>query len=537
MSKCDTVSSSNTFLSNTLPDALHFIGIKGSGMAALALLLHKRGVSISGSDIADEFYTDSLLHAENIPICTGFSRHNIPSNTKAVIYSAAYNSNNNEELAYALQQYPCYSYPESLGAFSQRVKSSWAVIGTHGKTSTSALVGVLLRSQSCLATVLTGARVKEFNNSTFFSDGDEVFIAEVCEYRDHFLHFRATGVIFLNAEWDHTDYFKDKEAVYNSFATFIETLPYNGTVIACMSDRGVQCTLEKVVKKRNDLRIIPYAFNGEQQKEENTHICMSYLEDTPIVTMHHYKRDIVAKNRVQSFQLAVSVSKDTKKEYQNDIVQYGNVQSLCDRTWNMQNPVYPLVGNAMAALLCIPYCVPHVNSDSLYDALLHFSSVSRRAELLYKKNGIYIVDDYAHHPTAVAATLQSLVDHYTPRRCIVDFMSHTYTRTQSLWNEFQTCFQKADILIINDIYSSAREREEYYNKAQKDVSMPVISGETLARHIGEYQRGVMSIPSFEESAGYISSIIQEGDLCITMGAGDNFRVATMLIDILKQREV
>ena len=529
MSSYETSLASNTFLSGQFPNILHFIGIKGSGMAALSLLLHARGIKISGSDIADEFYTDSMLHEAGIPICTDFSIHNIPTNTDAVIYSAAYTPDNNEELAYALEHYPCYSYPQSLGAFSRKIKSSWAVIGTHGKTSTTALVGTLLRSQHSLATVLTGTRVKDFDNSTFFSDGDEIFVAEVCEYREHFMNFRATGIIFLNAEWDHTDYFKDEEAVYNSFATFIETLPYSGTVIACISDRGVQHTLDKVAKNRNDLQIIPYEFNLKQQelnkeKDANIHV-YDNKKNTVVLTMNNYTRRTVAQNRVQSFNLFF-------KNCEEKVNKTDNMQLLEQHTWNMQNPTYPLVGNTMAALLCVQHCVPCIDISLLDRSLLNFSSLSRRAELLYNKNGIYIIDDYAHHPTAIAATLQSFVEHYAPRRCIVDFMSHTYTRTEAFWSEFQVCFKKADILIINDIYSSAREKDEYFAKIKKDINTPVINGEILAQHIGEYQQGVISIPSFEESAEYILSIIQEGDICITMGAGDNFRVATMLIAAL-----
>ncbi|XP_060084794.1 UDP-N-acetylmuramate--L-alanine ligase-like, partial [Ylistrum balloti] len=182
-------------------------------MAALALLLHALGHKITGSDTEDVFYTDAMLHSAGIPYYTHFSPSNIPKDIEMVIYSAAYTRENNVELAFAKQNCTTYSYPEALGLYSQ-MQDSWAVIGTHGKTSCTALIGALARSQNLPVSAITGARVAAFNDNACFMDGAEAFIAEVCEYRGHLMNFIPTGIVFLNAEWDHTDYFKHEQEVF-----------------------------------------------------------------------------------------------------------------------------------------------------------------------------------------------------------------------------------------------------------------------------------------------------------------------------------
>ncbi len=545
-------------------------------MAALALFFQRLGVSISGSDIPDVFYTDELLRTAGITWDEHFSAANIPDKTDMVVYSAAYSKESNEELAFALEKYPCHSYPHMLGWVSAQ-QESWAVIGTHGKTSTAALMGALCRSQRYPVMGLTGAKVADFGDNTFFVDGRELFLAEVCEYRGHFMNFSPSHIVFLNAEWDHTDYFRDSEAVYQEFAEFILKLAPQGKVIACVSDLGVRKTLDMVVEKRSDICIVPYRVDDSLDSAPldgapdgaPAALDGALYRGKPVVSLYDYQRIeeqgvMLQSCRIKNLSFASGGDHSSGDHSSGD--RSSGDRSSGDRSsgdhssgdhssddrssdgdsvvWKLRTPAKPLLWNTVAALLCIKELSEkfgHEDVEALQSCLLEFGTLSRRSELLYQNDSITIVDDYAHHPRAIEVTLESLRQHYQPKRCIVDFMSHTYTRTQAFWDEFAHCFQDADVLIINDIYSSAREKEELQKKQDssggQDVNAaPQISsapqmpsGETLAQHIGEQQANVCHISSFQESADYIHSIVQKDDLVVTMGAGDNFRVAEHLI--------
>lgn len=463
---------------------LYFIGIKGSGMCALAMLLKKRGHTIIGSDVADIFYTDELLSNASIECYQGFSITNIEKNKsaiEAVIYSAAYTEENNAELRLASTLFPCMIYPKALGSISKSMPSC-AIIGTHGKTTTAALTGVIMQSLNLPCSILAGSKVPDWDNTIWYG-GDEFFVSEVCEYRNHFDNFYANYALYTSAELDHPDFFENEEAVYASFQNFLLNIDSPKKIIACGDSKGVLHTLDIIktpclyygVHKNNDIQIIP-----------------------------HMRKNSIAKKGMQSFTIK-------------------GLSDVADALeWSIPIPGKALVLNTVGALVLVREWTNDTNHtivwENVRNALATFGGVSRRCEVVYKTNDIILLDDYAHHPTAIKMTLEGIRNFYEPKRLIVDFMPHTYSRSIALLDEFAHSFAAVDVLIINDIYSSAREKALY------NTTKTPFTGETFANAVRMHHNNTHYIPTFDDATTYITSILKKGDVVVSMGAGDNFRI-------------
>ncbi len=495
---------------------IHCIGIKGSGMAALAVLLSKMGYSISGTDHADHFHTDTLLLQNNIQFSEGFSPSNIPPQTQTIIYSAAYSKKDCNELAHAMKHFPCFSYPEALGMLS-KAYAFWTVIGTHGKTSTAALIALMCKTLSLPTSVLVGGVVQDLNDNAIWHNGEKAFFTEVCEYKNHLSKISPSATIFTSAEWDHPDYFRNEAAVYKAFANFLHQLPSSSPLIACLDNNGVKNTLHLLSSKKKlppHLKIYGYGRTPHQNISHiNTHKYV-HIHNTTSSTKHNKKH-----------MLSFSIS--------------GLSQKADSLQWHISKPPEVLIDNSVAALLTM-YAYAEQNKEHtninypiLQKMLLSFKGVRRRCEIVYKNASYLILDDYGHHPTAIAHTLQSIKEFYSPRRLIVDFMSHTYTRTIAFWDEFIFCFDNADILIINDIYSSEREK----TLLQNSTDITAYDAQHLCNAISKRNIShTQYIHCLTKTAEHVCNIIQEGDVFVTMGAGDTFRVAAQVKKFLLKLE-
>ena len=314
-------------------------------MCALAVLLKKMGHVIIGSDIADTFYTDELLSAADISCYQGFSITNIEKNKNtidAVIYSAAYTIQNNEELRFASTLFQCVIYPVALGGISQDM-SSCAIIGTHGKTTTAALTGTIIKSLDFPCSVLAGGNVPDWNNSTIWHGGNDFFVSEVCEYKNHFDNFYANYALYTSAELDHPDFFENEEAVFASFQKFLLSIDAPKKIIACGDSRGVLCTLDEMIKEH-------YILYGEGKNN-----------DVQIISH-------TAKKGVQSFYIK-------------------GLSSIADALeWSIPIPGKALVLNTVGALVLMREWAKDTNRTILWkdvrDALKVFGGVSRRCEVV-----------------------------------------------------------------------------------------------------------------------------------------------------------
>ncbi|MDR0512588.1 MAG: UDP-N-acetylmuramate--L-alanine ligase [Treponema sp.] len=508
--------------STILEDMMHrggsayFIGIKGSGMCALAELMHGRGIAVSGSDTREVFYTDAILkelgipfhesfdashiHASELPDGNGMSVRESPppysddSLPDVVIYSAAYSHESNAEVAQALKLgIPMYKYTDALGAYSSLFDSS-GITGVHGKTTTTALAGALIKGVGLPAQVLAGSAVSAFGGRSVLNLGAQYFVAETCEYRRHFLSFCPRRIILTSVESDHQDCFPTFNDIKEAFLDYGRRLPPDGELIYCADDSGASEVASVLKKEMPRLQLVPYGFSAKGD----------YRIESYEVT------DEKAVMRLQSFPLPLNLRVPGKHTAVNAAAALALTASLvrkefggeADSGWN------------------------EARREGARKALEEFSGSRRRSEILGEAGGILFMDDYAHHPTAIKTTLAGIKDFYPRRRLVVSFMSHTYTRTASLLDQFAASFEKADVIVLHKIYASARE-----------VYSGGVDGRTLFEKTHQLFGGtsssdrVLYIDEPDQAAEPLMQILKPGDLFLTMGAGDNWRLGKKLFDL------
>lgn len=461
---------------------IHMVGIKGTGMTALTELLVSRGASITGSDVPDEFYTDKILAELGITPMTPFSRNNLPKNTQMVIHSSAYERNINPELIAAeAQKLPILEYTEALGHFSRNSKSV-GIAGVHGKTTTTGMVGTILKSLNFPCSVLAGSAISGFNNRCTMVNGSRYFIAETCEYRRHFLHFHPFKIVLTSIESDHQDYYPTYESIISAFMQYIDSLPQFGELIYCADDPGACEAVRMVFSSRPDLIYTPY---GEKAFGDYR-ISMKGV---------HKERQVFS---LAGFSGQFKLSVPGRHNILNAVASIALAVSLL---------------NAEGHELTIQ------NVAQIRSSLEGFSGSRRRGEILGEAQGVLFIDDYAHHPTAIRTTLAGLKEFYPNRHIIVDFMSHTSSRTAALLKEFASSFSCADELILHKIYPSARD----------DYSGSV-TGETLYEETKKKHRKVKYFEEVFDAQKYLISSLKKGDLFVTMGAGDNWQLGRTIFE-------
>ncbi|MDC7233744.1 MAG: UDP-N-acetylmuramate--L-alanine ligase [Spirochaetales bacterium] len=464
---------------------VYMVGIKGTGMAALAEIFQARGLEVSGSDVDEKFYTDKVLQDLNIPYFRGFSAEQVPEKADFAVRSAAYGEDHSEVALLKSRGIPVMLYPEALGLLSQNLPAA-AVSGVHGKTTTTALCGTLVQALGLSGSVLVGSAVPAFGNRSTLIQGSDFFLAETCEYRRHFLHFSPDRMILTSVEADHLDYFKDEQDVENAFCEYIARLPEGGTLIYCCDDPGADRTARRMKTQRDDLNLIPYGFTasgeGQVRKQAST-----------VPGENHFR--------------------------------LGNLEAL----FRLRIPGDHVILDAAAALLLVLDQAKEIQTDhpetlrALEEGIFNFTGSRRRAEIVGEARGILVMDDYGHHPSAVRKTLEGIRNFYPGKRLVVDFMSHTYSRTAALLDEFAASFGAADEVILHKIYASARE--EFSGS---------ISGRDLFNKTCEHHGNVKYYNEPGEALDYLMQTLKEGDLFVTMGAGDNWQLGRSLYKGLQE---
>jgi UDP-N-acetylmuramate--alanine ligase len=473
---------------------VYCIGIKGTGVCALAELFHHSGLIVSGSDTAEVFYTDAILKELGFPYYEDFDSSHVPPDAALVIHSAAYNTETNPEMAEARRLgIPLLKYPDALGAYSALFDSS-GIAGVHGKTTTTAMTGALFRAAGLPARVLAGSAVSAFGGRSTLDLGDKYFAAETCEYRRHFLAFHPRRIVLTSVESDHQDYFSTYDDIRDAFVEYALKLPSGGELIYCADDPGAREVKELVQQKRDDITAVPYGF-GARGKDGASDFQITSYE--------------VSHERT-CFQLA----------------------GFPDTRFKLRVPGRHCVLDAAAALALTDILVKKEfgpdgwTAERLQKAaaaLEEFAGSRRRSEILGEKGRVLFMDDYGHHPTAIRTTLQGLREFYPDRRIIVSFMSHTYTRTAALLDDFASSLLPADMVFLHKIYPSARE-----------VYSGGVNGKTLfekTKALFEKERETDRVFYTEEpqdAAEQLQCLLKEGDLFITMGAGDNWRLGKKL---------
>ncbi len=450
--------------------SIHLVGAKGTGICALAELLVSAGADVSGSDVDEVFYTDSILRQIGIKV-HGFSRDSLGDKTDYVIRSAAYDESNPVVAEALIRGLPVLTYPEALGDLSRRFDSS-AVAGVHGKTTTTALIGTILKALDSSATVVVGSAVAGFGDRSTWSGGNRFLVAETCEYRRHFLHYHPHRIVLTSVESDHQDFYPDYESIKTAFLDFVDLLPDGGELIYCSDDSGAEEVAREILGRRPGIVLTPYGVSASGKWRIN--------RGRPAAGENRFKVGAFS----QEFRLAV--------------------------------PGHHLVLDASAAL-ALSYSIAmketgRFDVSRASEALAGFRGSRRRSEIVGEAGGVLIMDDYAHHPTAIATTLKGLRDFYPDKRLVVDFMAHTYSRTAALLEEFAGSFTDADVLLLHPIYASARE-----------VYDGTVTGRVLWEKTADYRPGreTLYCETLEEAEIKLAGILQSRDLFITLGAGNN----------------
>lgn len=449
------------------PIHVHFIGIGGISMSGLAAVLVRRGFRVSGSDRAESNLT-KWLEKIGAAVYYGQRASNIESDTDLVVYTAAIHPDNPEYQAAAARKLPMLTRAELLGQLMANYPLPIAVAGTHGKTTTTSMISHILLAADTDPTISVGGILPVLGGNIRVGGGD-IFLTEACEYTNSFLDFLPKIGIILNVEHDHPDFFPTLQDVRDSFHRFAKLLPQDGTLIISGAIPNVQELTEDL-----SCRVLLY---GEHSADG-----------------YHAEHITYDKAACASFDL------------------------LCGTRflghYTLKVPGEHNVENALAALVLSE--VLGIAPETVQKGLLEFRGAERRFQHLGDIGGVTVIDDYAHHPTEVAATLKTaqLVEH-NHIWCV--FQPHTFTRTKNLMDDFAKALSLADRVVLADIYA-ARETDNLG-----------ISSDTLREKVASLGTEAYYFPSFDEIETFLLEKCVPGDLLITMGAGDIVKLAKRLL--------
>lgn len=452
---------------------VHFIGIGGINMSALAEICINKGDKVSGSDIQDSYLVQHLRDL-GATIYIGHKKENISDDINLLVYTAAISKDNEEFLEAKNKNILMIDRAAFLGQIMREYKNSIAVAGTHGKTSTTSMLSTIFTYAEKDPTIMVGGNLSTIGGNIRIGKSEH-FITEACEYVDSFLNFNPFIAIVLNVEEDHLDYFSGIEEIKASFNKFGKLLPEDGYFIVNGDSENSKNIMYEV-----EANVVRFGQNTDNDAIISD-IC--YDEDGYAMFNLKYKGINLGK-----FSLSV----------------YG------------VHNIY----NATAAIIAA--IESNIEVDIIKKAIKTYTGVGRRFEKKGVYNNALIVDDYAHHPTEVKATL-SAAKNLKKKRMWVVFQPHTYSRTRSLLNEFAEAFYAADKVIVTDIY------------AAREPDPGDISSKNLVEKLYQNHVDAQYMPTFEEISEYLKGQLEEDDLLITCGAGPVNIVGELILDSIEEK--
>ena len=451
------------------PIHVYFVGIGGISMSGLAEVLLSEGFQISGSDMKESPLTEKLS-SMGASIYYGQTVSHIDSSVDLVVFTAAIHKDNPEYIAMNELGIPSLTRAELLGQLMRNYKIPIAVSGTHGKTTTTSMAAEVLLASDTDPTLSIGGILKSIEGNIRVGKSP-YFVTEACEYTNSFLSFFPKISIILNVEEDHMDFFKDIHEIVDSFHKFATLLPGDGTLI--IND---EIKHKESIMKDLDCGIIRYGFSPD---------CDYYATDISYDELGHGNYTLVRKNK-PSLKIALGVP-------------------------GLHNISNSLAVFALSDLLQLP-------EENTLKALKAFAGTDRRFEYKGQIGGITIIDDYAHHPTEITATLTA-ARNFLHKTLWCIFQPHTYTRTKAFLKEFALSLSAADKIILAPIYA-ARETETLG-----------ISSVTLKEEIEKLGKECLHFDTFDEIENFLLQNAINGDLLITMGAGDIVKVGENLLGL------
>lgn len=447
---------------------LHFVGIGGAGMSGIAEVLHENGFIISGSDMGEGPVIDYL---KNLGI-TVYPTHDAKNveNADLLVYSSAIKSTNPEIVEANARRIPVIRRAEMLGEL-MRLKYTLAIAGTHGKTTTTSLVGSIFEAAEKDPTVIVGGIVKGKGSGAKVGRG-EYLIAESDEFDRSFLSMMPSSAIITNIDADHLDTYKDINEIKDAFVEFGNKVPFYGQVIVCIDDANVQSVLSRFRKP-----VITYGFSCQ------------------------------AKYHIDNLRFEKGFP---RFEVLNDGKSLGE--------FSLRIPGRHNVLNATAAIAL--GVEEGVALNIIRAAVASFEGVKRRFELIGEtKNGALVYDDYAHHPTEVAATLQGFRDAFPDRRLIVAFQPHLFTRTRDHYEEFGSVFANCDVLLACDIYPA------------RELPIEGVSGDLVAKAAKDRgHRDARFVGNVENVLEILKNELTSKDVVVLMGAGNITKLGPRILE-------
>ena len=451
------------------PVHVHFIGIGGISMSGLAEILLSRKFPVSGSDSHESALTDQLA-AQGAVIHYPQRTENITDDIDVVVYTAAIHPDNPEFRAAQEKNLPMLTRAQLLGEIMRNYKEAINVSGTHGKTTTTSMITEILLEAHKDPTVSVGGMLKDIGGNIRVG-GQETFVVEACEYTNSFLSFFPTIEVILNVEADHLDFFKDIDDIRHSFKLFAEKLPEDGLLVINKDIKHCEYFTQAL-----KCRVVTF---GHEKDADYTANFISYDKFAhPSYTLF-YKGEELAK---------VELGVTGEHNIYNSLAAIAVARSL------------------------------DISMEVILRGLKRFTGTDRRFQKKGSVNGFTIIDDYAHHPQEIAATIEA-AKKYPHRKLWIVFQPHTYSRTAALLDDFAGALSQADEIVLADIYA-AREKNTIG-----------ISSDDLRKHMLEQNTNVYYIPKFEDIEDFLLKHVEEGDVLITMGAGDIYKVGD---DLLKQ---
>lgn len=449
------------------PISVYFIGIGGISMSGLAEILLSRGFRVSGSDMKKSELT-ATLEAQGAVIHYGQCTANISDDIDLVVYTAAIHPDNPEWIAMKEKNIENLTRAQLLGEIMQNFEIPIAVSGTHGKTTTTSMISEILLQADADPTLSIGGILKSIQGNIRIG-GSKYFVTESCEYTNSFLNLFPKIALILNIEEDHLDFFKDINDIRNSFHRFACLLPADGTLI-------INHEIDNLTEITDQIACpyITYGFTDD---------CDYYASDITYDELAH-----------ASFTL--------------------HHKGMEDISLSLNIPGRHNVSNAVAAFAFAD--IAGIDHSIITLALHSFAGTDRRFEKKGEIGGITIIDDYAHHPTEITATLNA-ARNYPHKTLWCVFQPHTYTRTKAFFHDFVKALSLADKVILADIYA-AREKDTLG-----------ISSRDLQEEISKLGKDCYYFPTFDEIENFILENCTQGDLLITMGAGDIVKVGESLL--------
>lgn len=451
---------------------MHFVGIGGIGMSGIAELLLNLGYKVSGSDVKLSSITEHLERLGCI-VFKGHSREQIRG-ADVVVTSSAIKPGNPEVVAAVEMSIPVIPRAEMLAEL-MRLKYSIAVAGTHGKTSTTSIISSVLDKGELDPTVVIGGKLKSVGANVLLGQGDFI-VAEADESDGSFLKMSPAIAVVTNIDKEHLDFYKDLNAIKEVFLRFIDRVPFYGLVVLCLDNEPIQELIPKIKK-----RFATYGMSAQADFQA---------------------RDVSFEGLKSRFCI-----------YHHGLL-LGEIVLNLPGLHNIYNSMASI---AVGIELDIPF-------KKIKYALETIEGVQRRFEVKGEIKGITVVDDYGHHPTEIKATLQAVKTCWPDRRKVVVFQPHRYTRTKALFDDFTRAFYQADKLIVLPIYPAGEE------KIRGVDSLLLCEGIKSHGH-----RDAVYADSFSESVFYLKETLRRGDILLTLGAGDVWKVGEKILEELKAK--